>query len=163
VPTLVPASVVERRGCDLNPIDAGDPDGRLTLLSFVWPDQTARFANLAGACDVAAAWPVSVDKDSADTWLAGLLSRVQDGVATVIFHSIMLQYVEPAARRRLLDTIASAGSAATAEAPIGWLRLEPAGNLAADMEVRLTLWPGGKDRRLAVAHPHGTWVRWDAG
>ncbi len=33
----------------------GSADGRLTLLSFVWPDQAARFARLRAALDVAAA------------------------------------------------------------------------------------------------------------
>jgi hypothetical protein len=164
VPTLAPleAPVTERRGCDLHPLDPTSTEDRLTLLSYVWPDQTTRFANLAGACDVAAEVPVPLDRESGESWVAGQLAEARVGVATVVFHSVMLQYVEAGARRQLLGNIAAAGSRATDKTPLGWLRLEPAGNLASDMEVRLTLWPGGGDRRLAVAHPHGTWVRWEA-
>src|SRR4249920_2611245 len=51
----LPASVevAERRGCDANPIDATTPEGRLTLLSFVWPDQPERIARVEAALEVA--------------------------------------------------------------------------------------------------------------
>jgi len=29
------------------------------------------------------------------------------------------------------------------------------------MELRLTLWPDGRERVLAAAHPHGAWVEWN--
>jgi hypothetical protein len=164
VPSLTPpgASVAERRGCDPHPLDPTDAEDRLTLLSYVWPDQTTRFANLAGACDVAAGVPVTIDRESGDSWIAGQLAAAVAGLATVVFHSVMLQYVEPSARRQLLSNISAAGRRATEEAPVAWLRFEPAGHLASVMEVRLTQWPGGVDHRLAVAHPHGAWVRWEA-
>ncbi len=43
----VPADlrVVERRGCNLNPIDPTLDESRTALLSFIWPDQTERFSN----------------------------------------------------------------------------------------------------------------------
>jgi hypothetical protein len=49
LPLKVAVSVLERRGCDLNPIDPTTKEGRLRLLSFVWPDQTARFRQLSNA------------------------------------------------------------------------------------------------------------------
>jgi hypothetical protein len=33
-------------------------------------------------------------------------------------------------------------------------------NLSGPMDVRLTLWPGGEERLLARAHPHGAAVTW---
>ena len=48
------AVVVERRGCDRSPIDATTDDGRLTLESFVWPDQVERFTRMDRAIEVAA-------------------------------------------------------------------------------------------------------------
>ena len=160
-PPVDAVAVVERRGCDLSPIDATTPDGRLTLLSFVWPDMTRRFRLLEGACRVAAAVPAPVDRAGADTWLADRLAAPAPGRARVVFHSVVLQYLDPDARRRALDAIAGAGAATTSDAPLAWLRLEPPGALGPpDFEVRLTTWPGGDDRHLAVAHPHGQWVRW---
>ena len=143
------------------PVDPSDPDGRMTLLSFVWPDMLRRFELLDAACRVAAATPVTVDEASADVWLAARLAEPAPGRATVVFHSVVLQYVEAEARGRLLDTVAAAGARADRSAPLAWLRLEPAGALGpSEFEVRLTTWPGGADRALAVTHPHGTWVRW---
>jgi hypothetical protein len=163
-PVLAPAfvEVVERRGCDLNPIDPTSDEGRLTLLSFVWPDQTVRFANLAGACDVARETPVAVDRASGDAWVSERLSNRTTGVATVVFHSIMRQYMTREAQSALEAALLDAGAGATVEAPIAWLSFEPRDTLASDMVVRLTTWPGGQERLLAVAHPHGSWVRWEA-
>ena len=49
---------------------------------------------------------------------------------------------------------------ATAEAPFAWLRFEPPGGEGRP-ELRLTSWPGGTERCLATAHPHGTTVNWE--
>ncbi|EUA53159.1 hypothetical protein I550_4791 [Mycobacterium intracellulare 1956] len=45
--------IAERCGYDIAPIDVGDTDGELTVLSYVWPDQAARLARLRGAIEVA--------------------------------------------------------------------------------------------------------------
>ena len=167
-PLLSPPAVTiaERRGCDVNPLDPTSDEGRLTLLSFVWPDQTRRFANLAAACDVAREVPATVDRASGDEWVAARLSERRTGTATVVFHSIMLQYMTPAARAGLRATIEAAGARATDAAPLAWLHLEPRDTLASEMVVRLRQWPAkrgateARERLLATAHPHGVWVRW---
>jgi len=164
LPSFAPSTVdiVSREGCDVAPIDPLSDDGRLTLLSYVWPDMDRRFHLLEAACSVAAAVPASVSEESADTWLHGKLASPAPGVATVVFHSVFLQYVPTDARAALLATLADAGRNATADAPLAWLRLEPPGALGPpDFEVCLCLWPGGEDRRLGTCHPHGVWVRWD--
>jgi hypothetical protein len=159
---LEPRSVVvtERAGCDVNPIDPTSREGRVSLLSFVWPDQTVRFGWLRAACDMASSTAVDVAQDNAGEWLRRRLAVPAPGAATVAFHSVMMQYVEASERAGLVDTIAAAGARATTAAPVAWLRFEPAGHLAVDLELRLTTWPGGDERRLAIAHPHGMWVRW---
>jgi len=55
--------------------------------------------------------------------------------------------------------LARQGALASPQAPLAWLRfeLEPGEELPS---LRLTLWPGGKDRRLASAHPHGAHIDW---
>ncbi|SFQ34053.1 hypothetical protein SAMN05421810_106196 [Amycolatopsis arida] len=55
-PAGAPVTVVERLGCDLNPIDPRTEDGRLTLLSYVWPDQTDRSTGCAPPSTSSAAW-----------------------------------------------------------------------------------------------------------
>ena len=79
------------------------------------------------------------------------------GVASVVFHSIVMQYLSAADRRRVASALAEAGSRATGRAPLAWLRMEPGGEQA---EVRLTLWPGGSERLIASAGFHGRPVRW---
>jgi len=85
--------------------------------------------------------------------LAGRVS----GVATVVYHSIVWQYLSKADRARFKRLMAAAGQAATHDSPLAWLRFEPARNIA---EVRLRLWPGSKDRLLARSGFHGKPVYW---
>jgi hypothetical protein len=151
-------SVAERVGCDRNPLDATTPEGRLSLMSYVWPDQAERFARLDAAIDVARRVPAVVERADALEWVADRLGSARPGVATVVVHSIVLQYLSHAARDRFRGVVAAAGARATAEAPVAWLRMEPAGERA---EVRLTTWPGGQRRVLATAGYHGHPVWWE--
>ena len=59
----------------------------------------------------------------------------------------------------MLASVQAAAQAATASAPLAWLRLEPT-LLDQPEQLRCQLWPGGEDRLLARAHPHGAWVEW---
>ena len=77
----------------------------------------------------------------------------------MVFHSIVMQYVEEAERERIGAAIAEAGERATPESPLARLELEPGGDEA---ELRVTLWPGGHQRVLAYAGYHGAPVRWTA-
>jgi hypothetical protein len=143
--------VAERRGCDRSPIDPASEDGRLTLLSYVWADQAARIERLRAALDVAARVPVAVDEADAVGWVRDRLREPSGDAVPVVYHSVVMQYLAPAARE------AFAAAVTEAEGPRAWLRFEPEG---AEYVVRLTTWPGGDDRVLATAHPHGYDVRW---
>lgn len=150
--------VVDRRGCDRNPLDPTAEADRITLLSFVWPDQVARLDRLRAALAIAQRVPVEVDHADATDWVRDQLAHRAPGVVTVVVHSIVLQYLSPARRRDLRATITDAGRRATAGAPVAWLRMEPATDDAA--ELRLTLWPGGEERLLGTAGYHGPPIRW---
>jgi len=149
--------VAERAGCDRNPIDATTAEGRLLLMSFVWPDQVERFARLEAAIEVARRVPAVIDRADADVWVAERLTLALPGVATVVVHSIVLQYLPRDARARFREAIQSAGAGASGASPLAWLRMEPAGERA---ELRLTTWPGGDDRVLATAGYHGHPIWW---
>jgi hypothetical protein len=77
---------------------------------------------------------------------------------TVVFHSIVLQYLGEAERAAFTRHLEDAAARASAEAPLAWLRMEPADELA---EVRLTAWPGGDERLLCRAGYHGSPVLLD--
>jgi len=86
-------TVVDRKGCDLSPVDAATDQGAAYLTSFVWPFQLDRHARLAGALGVVRAHPVVVDRAPASTWLAEQLAApVADDVLTVVWTSITQQY-----------------------------------------------------------------------
>jgi hypothetical protein len=148
----VEVEVAERRGCDRAPIDPTSEDGRLTLLSYLWPDQLNRLQRVRAALNLAAEVPVEVDQAAAAEWVAAQLARRTEGLATVVFHSIVMLYLPEQERREFERTIEEAGRRADAAAPLAWLRMEADGERAA---VRLRTWPGGEDRLFARASYHG--------
>jgi hypothetical protein len=156
-PFDMPVKIAERRGCDASPIDPCTEEGRLTLESYVWPDQVERFRQLAAAIEVVRRVPAEVDQANAVDWVESALVNCVPGVTSVVYHSIVWQYLSNADRARFKGMIAAAGKAATHNNPLAWLRLEPSGNIA---EVRLQFWPGGEDRLLARSGFHGKPVQW---
>lgn len=151
--------VVERAGCDRNPLDVTTDEGRLTLRSYLWPDQVERAARLDAACALAAGVPAKVDHGDLGEWAEARLAEPAPGVATVVVHSIVWQYVAPGSRDRMRAALWRAGRRATPDAPLAWLRFEPAGLVG---DLRLTWWPGGEETVLATAEYHGVPVYWGA-
>ena len=85
--------VVDRRGCDVAPVDAATDAGAAYLTSFVWPWQLDRHARLAAALQVARDHPVAVDRAPASTWVTERLADpVDEGVLTVVWHSVTRLY-----------------------------------------------------------------------
>ena len=158
---LHPATVTERAGCDLRPADPGDAGDRLRLTAYVWADQTARLERLRAALALAAASTVRVEQADAADWIERRLANRPEGAATVVFHSVMWQYMPAGTQARIRDCIEATGRAAAPSEPLAWLSMERAPGLVG-AEVRLRLWPGGRDARLGEADYHGRWVRWEA-
>lgn len=150
-------AVAERRGCDPAPIDPLSDEGRMRLRSFVWPDQVDRRARLDAAFDVAEHLPADVDRADGPTWVAERLAEPAPGLATVVVHSIVLQYLPRERRPEVGRILSAAGARATPDAPVAWLRMEPGGDVA---ELRLTMWPEGSEELLATSGFHGPPVRW---
>jgi hypothetical protein len=158
-PPAAPLKVVARRGVDLNPLDLGDPATRERLLAFVWPEQAERVQRLEAAIAAFIADPVGLDRGDAADWVESVIAP-HEGVATVVFHSIAYQYFPASTRARIAAHMARMGAAATAAAPLAWLRFElDDASAGAPPTLRLTLWPGG-EYLLARTHPHGAVVHW---
>jgi hypothetical protein len=160
-PPLGPVQVVARAGCDRRPIDPAAPADRMRLRAYVWADQPERLARLDAALDHAARTGIRVEQADAADWVQRHLNAPRSCGARVIFHSIVWQYLPTATQIRITGALQRAGSAATADHPLAWLRMQPipGGDCA---ELRLTMWPGGDERRLARADYHGRWVAWEA-
>ena len=158
-PLTAPVCVAERAGCDVAPLDLACPEARLRLRSYVWPDQPERLARVEGAIGLAAGKRVMVERADAADWLSERLSALVPGHSTVLYHSIMWQYMPIGTQAALRATVGRAGAAATMDAPFAWLRFEPP-TARERPELRLTCWPGGQEEHLATAHPHGSEVAW---
>lgn len=158
-PPIADIAVRNRAACDLNPLDIGDENERLQLRSYVWPDQPDRLARFDGAVALARETGVQVERADAAQWLAQKLSARADDAATIVYHSVFLQYPPREARDAIVDAIQSAGARATERAPLAWVRLEPEA-LTDDvrdsprMVIDVITWPGAKRRIIGYTDGH---------
>lgn len=149
--------VADRLGLDPHPVDPGSDDGRLTLLSFLWPDQPLRWERTLAALEVAAQVPAETRAvDDTAVALAGALAEWEG--PTVVQHSIVWQYVPTGQRWRVTEALESAGERATAGAPLAWVRYEPDEWDRRRASVLVRTWPGGADRLVAHVDYHGRWI-----
>jgi hypothetical protein len=151
--------VVERAACDRKPVDLTDAAARRRLRAYVWADQRDRLQRLDAAIAVALAAGTSVEAADAVHWTRRRVAP-RAGAVTVLFHSVFWQYMPPESQTALAQAIEEIGAMASPSAPFAWLRMEPAPNDMASMQLRLSLWPSGSDTHLATVHPHGAWVEW---
>ena len=151
--------VASRGGCDIAPLDVRDPERRLTLLSFVWPDQLQRFERLHAALDIATTDPAYTPPTQADAadWIDEQLTALSDEPA-VVFHSIVWQYFSQDTKDRFRSALRRHGE--RRHSPLAWLRMEPAG---AAPDLRITTWRNGsideEDLALATSSYHGVGTR----
>jgi hypothetical protein len=151
--------IVERRACDVAPIDLEDPVQRLRLRAYVWADQRDRLTRLDGAIGIARASGLKVEQADAADWVHARLGEGAQPCATVLYHSIMWQYMPAETQAAIKANLNTAGGRATEASPLAWLRFESSPP-DSPPELTLTLWPGPREFRLAVAHPHGSRIRW---
>lgn len=161
-PGILPAvTVAERLGCDLSPIDPRTEDGALALLSCVWPDQTHRLDRLRGALTLARAHTVTLVAQGAGDFVEAL--ELREGSHTVVWHSVMWQYLPAQEQERVLARLGELGATATAGRALTHLAFAPRRLEAGGQHrfvVAATTWPAGEERILGEAPPHGVPVRW---
>ncbi len=154
--------VLERAGSDVMPVDVGSTEGRLALTAYVWPDQTVRLERLRAAFRVAEAVPAEVRRAAAGDVVDALTTR--SGTVTVLWHSVMWQYLSVEEKSRVLDRLGALGAEATADAPLAHLRAEPSRRVPGgehEFLVRLTTWPGGTEEILGTTVGHGVPTTWE--
>nr|WP_202892063.1 DUF2332 domain-containing protein [Kribbella shirazensis] len=158
--------IAERVGCDIAPVNPLSADGALTLTSYVWPDMPERLARLRGALTVAQQVAADVRREDAVSFLNGL--ELSPGHVTVVWHSIMWQYLRRTDRAAIEARLEELGAQATDSTPLAHLRLEPhrvvtheRGADGWEYRIDLRIWPGGQRRTLGHAAPHGQELFWD--
>ena len=158
-PPIADIVVRNRAACDLNPPDIRDAAQVLQLKSYIWPDQPERLARFDGAVGLAREAGVKVERADAAAWLTQKLSARADDAATIVYHSVFLQYPPRAAREAIVDAIQSAGASAGPRAPFAWVRLEPEAltdNIrdSTRMVIDITTWPGAHRRIVGYTDGH---------
>ena len=103
--------IVRRIGLDRNPIDVRSDDEVAWLEMLVWPGADDRVARLRSAIEVARLDPPEIVTGDLLTDLAPLLAEPPKGATLVVFHSVVLEYVESQSRRdEFVRTVRNSGA-----------------------------------------------------
>lgn len=166
LPPVARPEVVERVGCDRDPVDVGTVEGRLLLTSYVWPDQRDRLELLRGGLQLAAENPATVVRADVVDHLESL--ELQEGSVLVLWNSSVWLYLDDDQRARADAAIEALGAQATATMPVVHLSREFLGErLRRSFPLAARGWPhgptgasAGQGVLLADSPPHGIPVRW---
>jgi hypothetical protein len=101
-------TIVERAGCDLNPLDVSDPHDVRVLRSYSTEELPVAEMDLLDAISLASRERVSVDKGDAATWLEQKLTTTAPDVTTVIWHSYFWGFLSAHQQAAIEAQIASA-------------------------------------------------------
>lgn len=155
----VPVEIVATRGCDIAPMDATDPAVEARLAAYIWPETPGRLARVRKAIGMLREKGVALERADAADWIEARLADPQaEGVARVLMHSVVWQYLPEATATRIRAAMQAAGERATPDRPLGWVMMEPDRALGHQV-IRARSWPGeGGWTTLAFSHAHGAWV-----
>ena len=167
VPDLVDEiSIVDRRGCDLRPVDITDATERRTLEAWVWGDMPARRDRLLAALAIADKAPPQIDRADAAGWVAAQIIARPMCQATVLYHSIVWPYLNVAQRFAIESAFAQAAENVTPDNPLIWLKMDGR-ELATIARLSYHIWtgengPSGEEVIIGSCHPHGADMEMDA-
>ncbi|MCF6344175.1 MAG: DUF2332 domain-containing protein [Devosiaceae bacterium] len=155
--------IINRRGCDLNPLDIENPAHRLRLLAYIWPDQQERLDRAKAAIEIALNEPPKIDKADAADWVENVIDKNgEKGVARILFHSITYQYFPEDIKARIVTHMEELGNMASKQTPLAWLAFEQFEDQGACLTLRL--WQGSSNDGdlilLAKAGAHVKEINW---
>ena len=169
-PDGVTPVVLERIGCDLDPVDVTTTEGRLHLTSFVWPDQAGRLERLRDAYRLAEEVPVELVRADLVEHLRGL--RAREGTVLVVWHSSTWFYLSAEQRATAERLVQELGATATVDAPVVHVAREYLGDtFSSSHALVLRWWPvpatqsayaasSGDPVQYADSPAHGLPVTW---
>ncbi|MCP9490861.1 MAG: DUF2332 family protein [Solirubrobacteraceae bacterium MAG38_C4-C5] len=156
-------AIAERRGCDCAPLDVTTVEGATTVLSYIWPDEPERLVQVKKAIELARRRPICVEAAAAARWTKERLAERHTDGLTVVWQSVVYQYLGDAERRDLDLSMEEAGAEASQQHPLAWVTLEPTGDHLSGFELSCRAWPPDATVVLASSGDHGPPVRWYAG
>jgi hypothetical protein len=158
VPEAVP-EVAWRLGVDLRPLDVTDPDTGRWLSALVWAGDTEREDRLRAAIRVASSDPPAVISGDLLSETTTLAASATSDATLVVFHSAVMPYLSREDRARFIDVVS--------QLPAVWVSFERLGVLPG---IGARLGVSERDERafvlardgqpIALASPHGRWIRW---
>ncbi|MGO9497652.1 MAG: DUF2332 domain-containing protein [Solirubrobacteraceae bacterium] len=145
--------IVARGGCDLSPLDPTRGEDQLTLLSYIWPDELHRIDRMRAALAVAERDRVPVAVRRASEWLPEALDADREDELTVVWHSVMRQYVDSEEWDAIVRALEGRPSAVR-------LSMEPTPGPQRRMQLTVHDPIGAPEVLLAVCDDHGLPIRW---
>jgi hypothetical protein len=170
IPAALPI-VSERIGLDTHPVDVTDPGQRRWLRACVWADEPNRDRRLLAALDQARRDPPTVIRGDAVADIDRVAARLPSEVPLVVVHQVVMTYLSTAARARFRRKVLGLGR----HRPVYWLFAESPTAVEAFAGLVAPPWHGHVQHTLvlmdltrdpphstvlAVADPHGRWLRW---
>ncbi len=165
--------VAVRLGVDRVPVDLDSDDAVRWQLALVWPD-TGRLARTRVAFAEARRSPPDVLQGDAVDDLGEIIDRIPDQCTTVVLTTWAFAYLPVKRRAEFAKVLADVSSGRT----VAWVSAEGPGVVDAfagvvaptDKEgntagiLGLVIFRRGRrdERLLAFAHPHGSWIDWQA-
>ena len=147
--------IEQRRGIDLNPVDATTDHGARLLQAFVWADQAVRLDRLRRAIDTLRADPPELMRGDYVEALPGLLADRLPGAQLVVFQTASTMYLPERSLSRMRDAF----ERASRDEPLVFVTT---GRAPDDdgFSLEVERYPGGQSERLAVFDFHGAWLDW---
>ena len=167
-PTGPAPAIGGRLGLELNPVDLANVDDRDWLRALIWPDQGSRLQRLDRAIELFAQEKPPIRAGDALALLPDALAAVPAGQVPVVFHTIAVYQFSREMREALESILTVAGLRRS----VWRLSFEfnainrdgGTGGLGDAYFLSIIRYGDGvrEERRLASAHPHGTWLEWIA-
>jgi hypothetical protein len=152
-----------RIGIDRNPLDVRQPDDRRWLEACIWPEHTDRQQRLRAAADLVAEEPPEMVRGDLVETISGVLDSIPGDVTPIVFHSAVLNYLDPSSRlafatqlRRHPRAVWISNEAPGVVASLGIDLTPPA---SASSRSYFILGIGGRSV-AGISDPHGSWLRW---
>ncbi len=163
--------IASRAACDQAPLDVRNPDHVLKLDAYIWADQPQRTTRLHAAIKLARENDVRVERADAAEWLERKLAGPLPEGTTVIYHSVVWQYLTPETRDAITRIVETTAQRADKTHRLAWLQFETARIFGLEgsidqMALHLRLWPGEAEpeqRRIFLrSNGHASWVEVEA-
>lgn len=149
--------IVNRIGCDQNPLRLETEADERQLMSFVWADQPNRLDRLKEGLQAQRKVKVDLQRVTLPDELPGFLNRLPAAERPLVLYNTVVKIYFPD-RIAEMDQIVAAWAAAQSR-PILWLQWEPGGDNPSSPTMAWTrdLWQNGRHTRdqIGWVHPHG--------